>query len=796
MKKLLFCAGVLALAASCTEDLDTISVQQQSKGITFVATDGNDAATRGHFEETEEGGSFYYEPFWWAEQDQIAILSTYTTGTTGGNSLADWQNSQAAAKYKATKSERLGEFTSVDANNLLNFSDATKKSQFLAIYPANTTITVTAATTSPTSAPATVEVTGLPTLTTQTQKNIEGNGIYENMVKYSYSVAQKENEYDAVGEKVNLDFQRVLSGLVFRTLNADKYTKAAGSTPSTFGNLLTIEAKLTGNGDETNSTANTPALVYNDTDAALTLTMPAEAGGEVEAELANGTITSGAPATIQATYQTSTLTLKDGSGLGWSDAARAYMVTLPLKMENLTKAENLQVTYKFQNITFTKTYALEKKDWEAGKFYRVPALDINDYDYLLTDETSAGSSNDRTLIVNKGNFSSIFDGESIKWAGSKIAKSTVGTIIVASDVTMTDADVAALNKFTKLKSVELNGVKSIPANAFNGLTELTTIILPDVTEIDEDFIDDEFTALETLNLASYNFANEIVNGYLFNDNTKISLTTLDISGVESMTPVFGIERTLSFQGYALTNVTVKDGVKLSPNAFSGCTSLATINGVVDLTNGTSAFDGDVKLTKININGTVIPAFAFNGCTTLTQVLYNGKQVVPTVVKESAFASVASVAKDASMNAIPFYMDLSQAKTIEDGAFMNSALTSDNANSSILTVGATAVNKDAFNGIPAKMIKFTDATTIYNDALANTSNLLQVKFVKPFTYGGGATDISATTFGTVADIDDRLILFVCSEQTGWTGTTLTLTGTATAGSSNTETFTFKSITIED
>lgn len=793
MKKFLFCAGVLALAASCTEDLDTISVQQQSKGITFVATDGNDAATRGHFEETEEGGSFYYEPFWWAEQDQIAILSTYTTGTTGGNSLADWQNSQAAAKYKATKSERLGEFTSVDANNLLNFSDATKKSQFLAIYPAGTTITVTAATTDPVSAPATVKVTGLPTLTAQTQKNIEGNGIYENMVKYSYSVAQKENEYDAVGEKVNLDFQRVLSGLVFRTLNADKYTKAAGSTPSTFGNLLTIEAKLTGNGDETNSTANTPALVYNNTDAALTLTMPAEAGGEVEAELANGTITSGAPATIQATYQTSTLTLKDASGLGWSDAARAYMVTLPLKMANLTKAENLQVTYKFENITFTKTYALEKKDWEAGKFYRVPALDINDYDYLLTDETS-GSSNDRTLIVNKGNFSSIFDGESIKWAEGKVAKSTVGTIIVASDVTMTDADVAALNKFTNLKSVELNGVKSIPANAFNGLTGLTTIILPDVTEIDEDFINSNLTALATLNLASYNFANETVNGYLFNTSTKTSLKTLDISGVESMTPVFGIERTLSFQGYALTNVTVKDGVKLSPNAFSGCTSLATVNGVVDLTNGTSAFDGDAALAKININGTVIPAFAFNGCTKLTQVLYNGKQVVPTVVRESAFANVASVAVDASSRQIPFYMDLSQAKTIEDGAFKDSELTSDNANSSILTVGATAVNKDAFNGIPAKMIKFTDATTIYNDALANTSSLLQVKFVKPFTYGGGATAISATTFGT--SIENRLILFVCSEQTGWTGTTLTLTGTATAGSSNTQDFKFKSITIED
>ena len=61
MKKLLFCAGVLALAASCTEDFETSSVQQeQAKGISFVATDGNEAATKGHF---EEDGDFV-EPFW------------------------------------------------------------------------------------------------------------------------------------------------------------------------------------------------------------------------------------------------------------------------------------------------------------------------------------------------------------------------------------------------------------------------------------------------------------------------------------------------------------------------------------------------------------------------------------------------------------------------------------------------------------------------------------------------------------------------------------------------------------
>ena len=73
MKKLLFCAGVLALAASCTEELDTLSVQQeQAEGITFTAVAPQEnAATKGEFEEGANGNVWY--PFWSAETDQINI---------------------------------------------------------------------------------------------------------------------------------------------------------------------------------------------------------------------------------------------------------------------------------------------------------------------------------------------------------------------------------------------------------------------------------------------------------------------------------------------------------------------------------------------------------------------------------------------------------------------------------------------------------------------------------------------------------------------------------------------------
>lgn len=76
MKRLLFCAGILALAASCTEDLETLSVQQeQTKGITFTAVDSQNATTRGEFEEVGEGDNVEWLPFWSAETDMINVYA-------------------------------------------------------------------------------------------------------------------------------------------------------------------------------------------------------------------------------------------------------------------------------------------------------------------------------------------------------------------------------------------------------------------------------------------------------------------------------------------------------------------------------------------------------------------------------------------------------------------------------------------------------------------------------------------------------------------------------------------------
>lgn len=784
MKKLLFCAGVLALAiSSCTDEYDSFSAQQQTRGIAFVAGNEDVAVTKGFFTEGVEGGETVYMPFWWAEQDRITIIGKnikkgYPVAT--GTEYSAWGTSNLAdqkATYKATQSQRSGVFTSVNDANMLNFlANSKNPAEFLAIYPAddNTNYKVSSSTA------GTFEVKGLKNLTAQTQTDTLGGGIYNNMLKWDYVTAMPEESYDAVGEKIELNFQREFSGIVFKTANAERYTK--GGAESIFGNLMTVEAKLGQYQSDAFVQTGVPALAYDKDNAALTIKVPT-AQGEVETSTFNaGTVTDNK-------YKTVMLTMNDASGLAWSDGARAYMVVLPIKLASVEKPI-LKVTYTFDNITFETEYPMTQKDWEKGKFYNVPELDINKYDYLLTDKKT---SNDRTLIVNRGNFSSVFDANgNVIWpigGSTGVAKSEIGTIIVAKDVVVTENDVKGLSNFTNLTSVEMPQVTNLPDGTFTATQapNLKTIVMPAVTAVGEKFAGAALTALENLDLAAYPFDKENVNKLFFNENNKGTLKTLNISGVSSMTPSFGVERTLSFQGYGkLEEVTVQDGVDVCANAFNGCTELEEVNGIVDLLNGTSAFEGCENLAVIKINGTEIPARAFYRCKKLTQILNNGEQVIPTKIGEYAFGGVAAEASPANL-----YMDLKNATEIGNNAFLNSSLTSGKQGSRILTVGATSVKNNAFNGTKVQMVQFLNAESIEDGALAGTTALIQVKFLKPFKYVGaiGSTP-SANIFGG-SRTGNSVYLFVCSDQTGWSGTTLTLTN-----GSNSQTYKFKNITIEN
>ena len=755
MKKILFCASVLALATSCVEnELDSFATNdgQAVQGITFTA---EAPATRMQWDETETS----FVPFWYAEQDRIKIYGigvfsnsgsgipggAFNEGEskwTGGDSWNDI-SSESGKEYKATQSEAIGKFTSVDNANTLYFGD-NKEARFLGLYPSTMTAEWSAT-------DGGLKISTLPVLTAQTQTTTKGDN--QSIAMYSLSKASKENDYDAVGENANLSFQRPFSALVLSTKNINEYTTKDEAGNSLFGPLktITVTAKGYTKEGETKAEIEASKLTYDNTKAYLVVDTL-----NYSAKFVAGTTPDEKSEVV--------LTLKDASGLDWSDDALA-VISIKDVDRNKTftedKKETMTTKWEFGNITLQVDNATANS-WNG--FVDFPALDIEDFDYLVTK--------DYQLIVLNGNFSDVFDqsGNNIVWEAGNVAKTSIKTII--SKVALTDEELAMLKDFTSLTSLTLEENTEIPANTFTTTqaAAITKLDLPKVTEVDEKFIANEssnkFSKLGTLIMPAYEFKNNTVNQAFFNDDVKKELATLDMSGVRSMLPTFGIERTLSFNGYAnLATLTVQDGMVVSPSGFAGCTSLATVNGAVDIASAPNAFNMpngvNNVLKAIEVANTEIPNRAFYRCTTLATITNNNEALVPTTIGENALAATAIQ-----------YMDLSKVTTIGERAFYNSKITSANKNTEVLEVGVTTIPAGVFEGCTnLKMVKFPNATRIEGDnVFSGASSLIQVKFWKVISLANAADDAYNNVFGsTPSNID----LWTNPEQTGVNGLNFTL-----------------------
>lgn len=739
MRKILFCAGLLALAASCAEtDLDTIgqSGLEKSNGITFQAVENEGPTTKGGF---EPNGSSYI-PFWYAEDDRIAVFGTYYDVKAGSkNNDVTTFDVTKYVEYKATQSATKGWFTGINDENTMIFKDDSedatdKRSQFVAVYPK----TLASGGTAAGFADDKFTFSNLPALAAQNQKDLHGAGIYENMIKYSVSrETWKSKSYDAVGEKLDLDFKRPLPGLIFNTKNAEGYLAGENSA---FGNLKKITVTMLGENSVAPAASNASKITLND-DAKLV----------VDVKTGKGEINPGtggqAASEIELTIDPSNST----TGLPWSDDAVAFMVIAPVERE---ATEYFTVQYDFKNISFTKTYSTDKS-WKEG-FYGPITLDASQETYLVTNETS-GSANDRTLIINSGNLDGILNTtkDKVKWGGAEVELTEFAEVIC--NVELTDEEIKILDGCgVNLKKITLAKNTAIPAEAFTALTGLESIDMPMVETIAEDAFG-AMTSLKSLKLKSYPFNVTAVNEKLL----KNTLETLDMSSIAKMAGGFG-EASISFEGFtSLEEVTLKDGIKLSPNAFKDCTALATVNGIVELNTG--AFEGCEALTTINISGAAIPANAFKDCAVLESVLYNKAAVVPTSVGASAFESAKAIE----------YMDLSQVTSLGASAFSASGLISPSATDNILTVGAAHIPASAFAGTAVKLVRFTNATSFGVDMFKGCTSLSQVKFDKAFEIQDAdmpaAKEGWATTFGTATNVS----LFVAAGQKYVSANNLTL-----------------------
>lgn len=771
MKRLLFCAGILALAASCAEDMDTMSVQQTNeKGIVF--TTGDDAViTRGEYQEEIEGETPKYYPFWTAEKDYISVFSTKTSTSLGANSWNDLTGFNAGkVTYKATRSERNAYFTGLQPDNVLDFDAAATQDEpakFIALYPQ----TATGAESYTVSGGTETVVFSLPEIpAVQTQNNLAGNGVYEKIAKYSVTngYAAEDNKA-AVGENVQMNFVRVNPAVVYQTEGLNAYK-------TEFGKLQTIELESNGQvkADGTLDNAKKSNLATAATDVDLKLTLKSTNKGvftDIKHELSGKASVTGK------------MTLKLGSaGLDWSDEARAYMAIANVNRvgaDNKAFTEEMAVTYTFENITIKETVRTDES-WLAPDFYNCQALDVDSYPYLVFNNTKNYNNeikaDEYTVLINKGTVAQIFNeaGKVKLLDGTDIDATKVKKFIAKTD--MSDADFASMVKLTALEQVNLVNETSIPANAFKGLTGIVKLEMPKVISIDKGFLGTgNLSSVKYLNLASYKFDGngdnetaKAVNQNIFNTG----LEYVDMSALEDMTPVFGLpEAQISFQDYAALQSVKVNNLKLRASSFENCKALEKIDGSVDVSEGYAAFKkcDHAKFNTINLVSDEIAEDAFNGCTNMKNVLKGGVQVAPTKIGNRAFMGVKGLV----------YMDLSKATEIGTRAFDGATnFEATSATNDIVTVIVPSISARAFAGTKIAKIEFTEATTLGSEFLAGNNAVVHIKFVKPFTVNFTP---SSNLFGP--NDCSKITLFYAEGQKGLSGRTLTLNG---------QPFTFKDV----
>lgn len=771
MKRLLFCVGILALAASCAEDMDTMSVQQTNeKGIVF--TTGDDAViTRGEYQEEIEGETPKYYPFWTAEKDYISVFSTKTSTSLGANSWNDLTGFNAGkVTYKATRSERNAYFTGLQPDNVLDFDAAATQDEpakFIALYPQ----TATGAESYTVSGGTETVVFSLPEIpAVQTQNNLAGNGVYEKIAKYSVTngYAAEDNKA-AVGENVQMNFVRVNPAVVYQTEGLNAYK-------TEFGKLQTIELESNGqvkaDGTLDNTKKSNLATVATDVDLKLTLKSTNKGVfTDIKHELSGNASVAGR------------MTLKLGSaGLDWSDEARAYMAIANVNRvgaDNKAFTEEMAVTYTFDNIKIKETIRTSAS-WMAPDFYNCQSLDVDSYPYLVFNNTKdydgVAQNGEYTVLINKGTVAQIFDnnGKVKLLDGTVIAATDVKKFIAKTD--MSDADFASMVKLTALEQVNLVNETSIPANAFKGLNGIVKLEMPKVISIDKGFLGTgNLSSVKYLNLASYKFDGngdnetaKAVNQNIFNTG----LEYVDMSALEDMTPVFGLpEAQISFQNCANLDSVKVNNLKLRASSFENCTSLIKVNGSVNVSEGYAAFKGcdAAAFTTINLVSDEIAEDAFNGCTNIKNVLKGGVQVAPTKIGNKAFYQVTALK----------YMDLSKATEIGTSAFDGATnFEATSATNDIVTVIVPSISARAFAGTNIAKIEFTEATTLGSNFLAGNNAVVHIKFVKPFTVNFTP---SSNLFGP--NDCSKITLFYAEGQKGLSGRTLTLNGTQ---------FTFKDV----
>ena len=803
MKKLLYCAAVVALATACTNEDDFAvnpSSQAQGQGLTFnVSLAGNNVQTKGELYE-QDG---VYPFFWYAEQDRINVLglnlqAATTTNVGYGDNKTDgsgqvekgiatqsggvWSGLTHPAVYKATQSKGEGQFTAASDADMLAF-DGAETATIVATY-GDIKATAIASKMNTGNTDIVPGMEGIIALTVQTTaSNSTQNVKRANQViapMYSVSSAVSEEPYHSVGEKANLSLIRPFPVLRFTTQNVSKYAED-------FGPLKSVKLTTIGKtGEKWDAAKEGSAIAY---DASKEYTIV-------------GT-TTGFETGYEAASAPNVVTVNISGTDKWSDNDAVYMTVAPVNRKADKTEDLLKVEYQFENITFTLDGTKENakpfevltssNDWTSvsadgrpNAVTIITPLDINNYDYLVV-----GSGTDYSLIINRGTVASTLtaDGTKVVWpagtgdavVASQYAVANIKKVYV--NCAIEDADFANLNKFTSATLLEMPVQTSIPADGLEKLTGVKELILPEVTDIDEEFVSSNFTNLTRLEMGSYDFEGMEINDRFFNEGTDGKLKYIDVEAVTDFGPVYLGRTALIFQNYtALDSIKVADGANLYPNQFNGCENLVKVIGRVNLSanKATYAFQNAKKLETINVTTTIVPDYAFYNAEKIENVLVDGKQIIPTEVGVRAFQSAKALE----------YMDLSKLTALGERAFNSSSLKGAKTGAD-LKVGAATISDGAFQYTKVEYVHFTKATAIGDAILKGVTTLKQIKFNEKFGLRSGleSTRVDAETFGDATNLKNVVDLLVNKDQ-AFDGAKLTL-GTGNFA----QDFTFKAIRVE-
>lgn len=699
-------AAALALATSCTNELENLSIQEQgSRGLTFKA-EIEEAGSRAELVKDEATG--VWNMFWYAEDDKMDIFGKDIA--LNGTTINDWDYEDVLT-YKASRTLGEGYFVSTDAKTyefVKKNPTEWKTPSFRYTWPAGLTVV--------TDGDSKLNVT-LPSINAQEQSDLNGSST----VQYAFMSGKLDNvtvpanpeKHSASDVLIGMTVTRKFPLALFSVKNYDE---------SLHGKFVSITLKSLGQKDEEgNYDLTTREILDYGTDAHWDLV--------ADKKIADGT---DAKKLVKLTFD---------SNLKWEDNATAFMTFNTVDRSQNTKPSWMVVEYEFENITFTDIFS-STRSYEAHQAYRMsgttanPSYDLQAEEYLVVEN---GASN-YALVINPsftGNVAKIFN------AAGKVKDPFNSTITY--DVTDFDrlvvypdvADPTTFAKFTELKDVKLVNETELHKGMFNASIE--KLSADKVVKVNYLFntsngITAKLSAYTDLSLASYLFKeSSAINELFFNDTHTINtLLNLNISGVKDMIYPFQ-EISLVFENYNLETVVLNaEGVNVGQKAFKNCTSLEEVTGKVNLTtfDATEAFM-NTGIDEINVIGTSIPASAFEGCSNLVEFVF-----------DASLRNIGALAFK-SCSALQ-YVDLANIRELGEQAFNNSGLKSANKNTNLLTVGANTIPFAALANTDVTVVRFTRATEIGNAILKNT-DVKQVRFDRAFGYIDG-TIVDATSFG--------------------------------------------------